>query len=92
MSRVLYISGKIFVANRIADSLSEDGDFKYAVDLVAFIREQFGDTFCICVAGYPQMHPKSVSKELDLYYLKAKVIIDSAITNIIYIYIYILQS
>ncbi|GAB1867601.1 Methylenetetrahydrofolate reductase [Camponotus japonicus] len=55
------------------DSLSEDGDFKYAVDLVAFIREQFGDTFCICVAGYPQMHPKSVSKELDLYYLKAKV-------------------
>lgn len=63
-------------ANRIADSLFEDGDFKYAADLVAFIREQFGDTFCICVAGYPQMHPKSLSKELDLYYLKAKVIID----------------
>lgn len=64
---------EVQVANRIADSLSEDGDFKYAADLVAFIREQFGDTFCICVAGYPQMHPKSPSKELDLHYLKAKV-------------------
>lgn len=60
----------------IADSLSESGDFKYAVDLITFIREQFGDTFCICVAGYPQMHPESPSKELDLYHLKAKVIID----------------
>ncbi|XP_029178925.1 methylenetetrahydrofolate reductase-like isoform X2 [Nylanderia fulva] len=55
------------------DSLFEDGDFKYAEDLVAFIRKEFGDTFCIGVAGYPQMHPKSLSKELDLYYLKAKV-------------------
>ncbi|XP_072762449.1 methylenetetrahydrofolate reductase (NADPH) [Anoplolepis gracilipes] len=55
------------------DSLLEEGDFKYAADLVAFIREQFGDTFCIFVAGYPQMHPKSFSKELDLHYLKAKV-------------------
>jgi len=55
------------------DSLSEDGDFEHAADLVAFIREQFGDTFCVCVAGYPQTHPESPSKELDLYYLKAKV-------------------
>lgn len=61
---------------QITDSLLEDGDFKYATDLVAFIREQFGDRFCICVAGYPQMHPKSLSKELDLYYLRAKVTID----------------
>ncbi|XP_029668550.1 methylenetetrahydrofolate reductase-like isoform X1 [Formica exsecta] len=66
----------IFALQGDADSLLEDGDFKYAADLIAFIREQFGDTFCICVAGYPQMHPKSFSKELDLHYLKAKVIID----------------
>ncbi|KYQ56114.1 Methylenetetrahydrofolate reductase [Trachymyrmex zeteki] len=55
------------------DSLSENGDFEHAVDLVAFIRQRFGDTFCVCVAGYPQMHPESSSKELDLHYLKAKV-------------------
>ncbi|XP_020296463.1 methylenetetrahydrofolate reductase [Pseudomyrmex gracilis] len=55
------------------DSLSKDGDFNYAADLVAFIRDQFGDTFCIFVAGYPQTHPNSPSKERDLYYLKLKV-------------------
>ncbi|XP_011699553.1 PREDICTED: methylenetetrahydrofolate reductase isoform X2 [Wasmannia auropunctata] len=57
------------------DSLSdcESGDFEHAADLVAFIRERFGDTFCVCVAGYPQIHPESPTKELDLHYLKAKV-------------------
>ncbi|XP_018050214.1 PREDICTED: methylenetetrahydrofolate reductase [Atta colombica] len=55
------------------DSLSENGDFEHAADLVVFIRQRFGDTFCVCVAGYPQMHPESPSKELDLHYLKAKV-------------------
>ncbi|XP_011068360.1 PREDICTED: methylenetetrahydrofolate reductase isoform X1 [Acromyrmex echinatior] len=55
------------------DSLSENGDFEHAADLVVFIRQQFGNTFCVCVAGYPQMHPESPSKKLDLYYLKAKV-------------------
>ncbi|EFN81582.1 Methylenetetrahydrofolate reductase [Harpegnathos saltator] len=45
----------------------------HSSDLVTFIREQFGDTFCVCVAGYPQMHPESASKQLDLHYLKAKV-------------------
>ncbi|XP_032674176.1 methylenetetrahydrofolate reductase isoform X2 [Odontomachus brunneus] len=68
------------------DSSSKDGDFVHASDLVTFIREQFGDTFCICVAGYPQMHPKSASKELDLHYLKAKVEAgaDFIITQIIF--------
>ncbi|KAL0133394.1 hypothetical protein PUN28_000852 [Cardiocondyla obscurior] len=55
------------------DSSSGNGDFEHAADLVAFIREQFGNKFCICVAGYPQTHPESPSKYLDLYYLKAKV-------------------
>ncbi|XP_014477208.1 PREDICTED: methylenetetrahydrofolate reductase [Dinoponera quadriceps] len=55
------------------DSSSGDGDFVHASELVAFIREHFGDAFCVCVAGYPQMHPKSASKELDLHYLKTKV-------------------
>lgn len=32
------------------------GDFEYAVDLVKYIREQYGDLFCIGVAGYPEGH------------------------------------
>ncbi|XP_012217058.2 methylenetetrahydrofolate reductase (NADPH) [Linepithema humile] len=76
---VIYILKKALASGIVnifalqGDSLSEDGDFKYAADLVTFIREQFGAIFCICVAGYPQMHPKSVSKKLDLYYLQTKV-------------------
>ncbi|KAK2578032.1 hypothetical protein KPH14_008449 [Odynerus spinipes] len=55
------------------DSALEDGDFPHAIDLVKFIRAYFGETFCIFVAGYPDMHPLSPSKDLDLLYLKAKV-------------------
>ncbi|XP_034183177.2 methylenetetrahydrofolate reductase (NADPH) [Osmia lignaria lignaria] len=55
------------------DSITASSDFPHAVDLVRFIKSQFGDTFCICVAGYPEIHPESPSKELDLFYLKEKV-------------------
>ena len=63
------------IVHRIIDSTTASRDFPYAADLVRFIRNQFGDTFCISVAGYPEMHPESSSKEFDLLYLKEKVII-----------------
>ena len=47
--------------------------FKYAIDLVRYIRRQYGDYFTIAVAGYPSTHPESESSEKDLEYLKAKV-------------------
>merc|ERR1719473_1830196 len=31
-----------------------EGGFAYAVDLVRFIRKEFGDYFCIGVAAYPE--------------------------------------
>lgn len=49
------------------------GGFNYALDLVKHIREEFGDLFTICVAGYPKGHPDAASYEEDLMYLKAKV-------------------
>nr|XP_033325122.1 methylenetetrahydrofolate reductase isoform X2 [Megalopta genalis]XP_033325123.1 methylenetetrahydrofolate reductase isoform X2 [Megalopta genalis] len=55
------------------DSKVPNKDFPYAVDLVRFIRDEFGNRFCICVAGYPEVHPESPSKELDLLHLKDKV-------------------
>ncbi|XP_047363059.1 methylenetetrahydrofolate reductase isoform X2 [Vespa velutina] len=55
------------------DSVLEDGDFPYAIDLVKFIRSYFGQEFSICVAGYPDMHPSSPNKDFDLFHLKAKV-------------------
>lgn len=50
----------------------EDG-FAYAVDLVRYIREKYGDYFGICVAGYPEGHLQCKSIEEDIKYLKAKV-------------------
>ena len=49
------------------------GEFHYASDLVAFIREEFGDTFHIEVAAYPEMHPQAKSPAADLQAFAAKV-------------------
>jgi methylenetetrahydrofolate reductase (NADPH) len=50
----------------------QENGFNYAVDLVKFVRENYGDYFCICVAGYPHGHPDCVSYEEDLKHLKEK--------------------
>jgi methylenetetrahydrofolate reductase (NADPH) len=49
------------------------GEFRYASDLVAFIREETGDLFHLEVAAYPEMHPQSRSPEADLKAFVAKV-------------------
>ncbi|KAI8322115.1 methylenetetrahydrofolate reduct [Martensiomyces pterosporus] len=48
------------------------GEFKYATDLVKYIRDTYGDYFCISVAGYPEgcMCPEDTGKDIE--YLKAK--------------------
>ncbi len=49
------------------------GDFKYANELVAFIRKETADWFEIEVAAYPEFHPESSSPTADLKHFKAKV-------------------
>lgn len=49
--------------------------FRYATDLVRHIRQNYGNHFTICVAGYPVGHPDSTSYEDDLMHLKEKVLI-----------------
>lgn len=58
----------------------------YAVDLVKFIKKNYNDKFNIAVAGYPNRHPESVTKESEFFYLKEKVDAgaDFIITQIIY--------
>ena len=48
------------------------GDLNYATELVAFIRDSFGDAFTIAVAGSPEGHIESSSVEVDIEYLKQK--------------------
>ena len=51
---------------------NENG-FNYAVDLVRFIRDNYGDFFTICVAGYPEGHLSATSRADDIKHLKSKV-------------------
>ncbi|HEY9224212.1 MAG TPA: methylenetetrahydrofolate reductase [NAD(P)H] [Variovorax sp.] len=59
------------------------GEFLYASDLVAFIREETGRDFHIEVACYPEVHPQARSPEADLraFAVKASAGADSAITQ-----------
>ncbi|MDX2005324.1 MAG: methylenetetrahydrofolate reductase [NAD(P)H] [Meiothermus sp.] len=50
-----------------------EGGFRYAAELVGFIRQEFGDAFALAGGGYPEGHPESVSLEADLRRLREKV-------------------
>jgi len=52
---------------------AEAGEFRYASELVAYIRSEFGDSFHIEVAAYPEYHPQARSAQEDLHNFKRKV-------------------
>ncbi len=62
------------------------GEFRYANELVAFIRRHSGDHFDIEVAAYPEYHPQAKSAQEDLKNFKRKVDAgaNSAITQYFY--------
>ncbi|MES2182355.1 MAG: methylenetetrahydrofolate reductase [NAD(P)H] [Pseudomonadota bacterium] len=62
------------------------GDFRYAVELVEFIRAETGDHFHIEVAAYPEFHPEARTPEKDVLNLKHKMEAgaNSAITQYFY--------
>jgi methylenetetrahydrofolate reductase (NADPH) len=62
------------------------GEFRYANELVEFIRQETGSHFHIEVAAYPEVHPQAPSIGVDLRNFKRKVDAgaDSAITQYFY--------
>ena len=48
------------------------GDFRYAVDLIDFINEEYDNYFEIEVGAYPETHPEAVSPDQDLKYFCEK--------------------
>ncbi|MBY4595663.1 methylenetetrahydrofolate reductase [NAD(P)H] [Ottowia caeni] len=49
------------------------GEFRYASELVEFIRAETGSAFHISVAAYPEVHPQAKSPSADLEAFAAKV-------------------
>ena len=66
--------------------MADAGEFRYANELVEFIRAETGDTFSIEVAAYPEWHPQARSPEDDLaaFVKKVKAGANSAITQYFY--------
>jgi methylenetetrahydrofolate reductase (NADPH) len=64
----------------------EFGEFRYASDLIAFIREETGGHFHIEAAAYPEMHPQARSMQADLqaYVTKVRAGASSAITQMFF--------
>ncbi|WP_290874158.1 methylenetetrahydrofolate reductase [NAD(P)H] [Aquabacterium sp.] len=62
------------------------GEFRYASELVAFIREETGDHFHIEVAAYPEMHPQARNPQADIkaYVAKVKAGANAALTQYFY--------
>jgi len=57
----------------LPSGMATPGDFRYAAELVAFIREHSGDHFHIEVAAYPETHPQAENALADLRHFRNKV-------------------
>ena len=70
----------------LPSGMRDPGDFRYANELVEFIRAETGDHFTIEVAAYPEVHPQAMNADIDLENFKRKVDAgaDSAITQYFY--------
>jgi len=67
------ISRLVALRGDLPSGIAEAGEFRYASELVAFIRSEFGDSFHIEVAAYPEYHPQARSAQEDLQNFKRKV-------------------
>jgi len=69
------------------DKTKTNGDCEYAIDLIKYIKKNYGDYFCIGIAGHPESHPLSNSIDDEMIYLKEKVdvgIVDFILTQFFY--------
>jgi len=70
----------------LPSGLAAAGEFRYASELVAFIRESTGDWFRIDVACYPEYHPqtRNAADEIRNFKKKVEAGANSAITQYFY--------
>ena len=70
----------------LPSGMGDPGEFRYANELVEFIRSETGDLFHIEVACYPEYHPQAKTPDADLqaFARKVKAGADAAITQFFY--------
>jgi methylenetetrahydrofolate reductase (NADPH) len=70
----------------IPSGMGSTGDFRYASELVEYIRTHHDGCFHIEVGCYPETHPQAEDAQVDLHHFKAKVEAgaDGAITQYFY--------
>lgn len=70
----------------LPSGMVDHGDFRYASELIEFVRAETGDWFRIEVAAYPEMHPqaRSPADDLQAFVTKVRAGADSAITQYFY--------
>ena len=80
------ISHIIALRGDLPSGMAQAGEFRYASELVAFIRQEFGSSFHIDVAAYPEYHPQARSAQADFENFKHKIETgaNSAITQYFY--------
>ena len=81
--RAMGVTRLVALRGDLPSGYGAGGEFHYASDLVAFIREETGDTFHLEVAAYPEIHPQARSADADLkaYVTKVHAGANSAITQ-----------
>ena len=70
----------------LPSGMAETGEFRYANELIEFIRAETGDWFSLEVAAYPEWHPqaRSPKDDLEAFARKVKAGANSAITQYFY--------
>ncbi|MBP6057159.1 MAG: methylenetetrahydrofolate reductase [NAD(P)H] [Nitrosomonas sp.] len=80
------ISHIVALRGDLPSGMAQAGEFRYASELVTFIRQEFGSSFHIDVAAYPEYHPQARSAQADFENFKHKIETgaNSAITQYFY--------
>jgi methylenetetrahydrofolate reductase (NADPH) len=83
VKRIVALRGDLPATSASAEA---PGEFRFASELVAFIRETHGAQFQIEVAAYPEMHPQGGTPAADFEHFrrKAEAGADAAITQYFY--------
>jgi len=71
--RALGIKRIVALRGDMPSGMMDPGEFKYAADLVAFIRQETGKQFILEVAAYPETHPQARNCDQGIKHFKHKV-------------------